>query len=72
MSEIEIQDSVIKAMKQMSLDQQKKLFEFVNSILSISEKPKDIMHFFGVFDKETTLEFEQSIKDSSQIDTNEW
>ncbi|NUQ24852.1 MAG: hypothetical protein HUU34_12945 [Saprospiraceae bacterium] len=74
MSELEIQQSIIKAMNRMSLVQQIKLLEFVNSMLAapVSKKPKGILKFSGVFDDTTAREFADSLKDCEQIDENEW
>lgn len=74
MSEFEIQQSIIKALKRMSLVQQIKLLEFVNSMLSasVTKKPKGILNFSGIFDDTTAQEFEASLKDCEQIDQDEW
>jgi hypothetical protein len=74
MSELEIQQSIIKAMSRMSLVQQIKLLEFVNSMLTapVAKKPKGILKYSGVFDNATAQEFEASMKDCEQIDQNEW
>ena len=74
MSELEIQQSIIKAMSRMSLVQQIKLLEFVNSMLSASvvKKSGGILKYSGVFDDATVLEFEAAMKDCEQIDENEW
>ncbi len=74
MSELEIQQSIINAMSRMSLVQQIKLLEFINSMLStpVAKKHKGILKYSGVFDDATTQEFEASLKDCEQIDQNEW
>ncbi len=74
MSELEIQQSIIKAMSRMSPVQQIKLLEFVNSMLSepVTTKAKGILKYSGVFDDATVREFEAAMKDCEQIDENEW
>ncbi|NUQ23256.1 MAG: hypothetical protein HUU34_04840 [Saprospiraceae bacterium] len=54
MSELEIQQFIIKALNRMSSVQQVKLLEFIDAMLAISkaEKPRDILQFAGVFDAE--------------------
>lgn len=58
----------------MSLNQQIRLLEFVNSMLvtPISGKSKGILKFSGVFDNDTAREFEASLKDCEKIDHDEW
>jgi hypothetical protein len=47
MSELEIQQSIIKALSRMSLVQQLKLLEFINAMqtASVTKKPKGILKF---------------------------
>ncbi len=73
MGKLEIQKSIIKALSEMSLVQQMKLLEFINSMLGISSgrKPKGILQFAGAFDATDTKEFEAFLKDTRQIDTDE-
>ena len=58
----------------MSLAQQYKLLEFINSMLTVQrvEKPKVFLQFAGIFDASDTGEFEASLKDCEQIDQDEW
>lgn len=74
MGEIEIQQSIIKALSKMSLAQQYKLLEFINSMLTAQrlERSKGILQFAGVFDASDTREFEASLKDCEQIDKDAW
>lgn len=74
MSELEIQQSILKAMSQMSLVQKIKLLEFVNSMLSskVAKKQKGILKYSGVFDDATAQEFETFLKDCEQIDHDKW
>ena len=74
MSELEIQQSIIKALGRMSLVQQLKLLEFINSMqtASIGKKPKGILKFAGTFDATDAKEFESSLKDCGQIDKDGW
>ncbi len=70
MSEAEIQQSMIKAISRMSLVQQVKLLEFVNSMLSkpAAEEKKGILSYSGVLDDKAVREFEASLKDCQQIE----
>jgi hypothetical protein len=74
MHELEIQQSIIKAVNRMSLVQQIRLLEFVNSMLlkPAPEKSKNILKFSGIFDDATAREFELSMKDCQKIDHDEW
>lgn len=74
MGELEIQQSIIKALSRMSLVQQYKLLEFIDSMLAVPrvERPKGILQFAGVFDSSDTQEFEAALKDCEQIDKDEW
>lgn len=74
MSEIEIQQSIIKALSRLSLVQQQKLLKFVNALL-LADKinvPNGILQFAGIFDYLDSQEFESSLKDNEQIDRDEW
>jgi len=74
MSEIEIQQSIIKALSRLSLVQQRKLLKFVNALLAVDKvnKPNGILQFAAIFDYVDSQEFESSLKDSEQIDRDEW
>lgn len=74
MSELEIQQSIIKALSRMSLVQQLKLLEFINSmqITSTTNEPKGVLKFAGAFDATDAKEFESSLKDCEQIDQDGW
>ena len=74
MSELEIQQSILKALSKMSVVQQQKLLEFINSMMGLkkNEPQKRILKFAGIFDPNDTKEFESAIKDCERIDENEW
>jgi hypothetical protein len=74
MSELEVKQSIIKAINRMSLIQQIRLLEFVNVMLDtpVSEKSKGILKFSGVLDNATAREFEAALKDCEKIDHDEW
>jgi len=74
MPEIEIQESIVNALRKMSLVQQYKLLDFINAmqLTSSSNQFRGILKFAGIFDSNDTREFEQALLDSSQIDHNEW
>ncbi len=74
MSELEIQQSIIKALSRLSLVQQQKLLKFVDALLSADKinKPNSILQFASIFDYLDSQEFESSLKDSEQIDRDEW
>jgi hypothetical protein len=74
MSELEIQQSIIKVLGRMSLVQQIKLLEFINSMLAASaeKKPKGILKFSGVLDAHDAQEFEAALLDCSQVDDDGW
>ena len=74
MSELEIQQSILRALSRMSLAQQYKLLEFINSMIAAQrvEKPRGILRFAGVFDAADAQEFKASLKDCEQIDKDEW
>jgi len=74
MGELEIQQSIIKALGRMSIVQQLKLLEFINSMMVMPQKkkPKGILRFAGSFDATDTQEFESSLKDCEQIDEDGW
>jgi hypothetical protein len=74
MTELDIQQSIIKALSRMSLVQQLKLLEFINSMQTAStvRKPKGILKFAGTFDATDAREFEASLKDCEQIDKDGW
>lgn len=74
MSELEIQQSIIKALSRMSLVQQLKLLEFINAMqtASVTKKPKGILTFAGTFDATDAKEFESSLRDCEQIDKDGW
>ena len=74
MSEIEIQQSIIRAMNNMTIVQKIKLLETAASLLSnpISSKPSGILKFAGIFDRDTAKEFHDALKECDQIDKNDW
>ncbi len=74
MSELEIQQSIIKALSRLSLIQQQKLLKFVDALLSVDKinTPNSILQFASIFDYLDSQEFESSLKDSEQIDRDEW
>lgn len=74
MAELEIQQSILQALGRMSLGQQIKLLEFINSISGPAkpEKTQNILQFAGIFDATDTAEFEAALQDCEQIDHNEW
>ena len=73
MSELEIQQSILRALSRMSLAQQYKLLEFINSMIAVQRvEPKGILRFAGVFDASDAQEFKASLKDCEQIDKDEW
>lgn len=74
MPEIEIQESIVNALRKMSLVQQYKLLDFINAMQlpASSHQASGILKFAGIFDSSDTKEFEQALLDSSQIDHNEW
>lgn len=75
MKELEIQQSIVEALKRMSLFQQYKLLEFIKALQAIpkaQERQGNILQFAGIFDSTDTAEFESALKDCEQIDYNEW
>lgn len=74
MSSLEIKQNILKALDRMSLIQQVKLLEFINSFLALPEKkePKTILKFAGIFDEQDVKDFHEALKDCEQIDEDEW
>jgi hypothetical protein len=74
MSNIELQESIIRSIQQMTLVQQLRLLDFINSMLKIKREgePKGLLKFVGAFEKEDLQEMEQALEDCEQIDENEW
>lgn len=70
MGELEIQQSILKALNKMSFVQQVKLLEFINSMQAYSSmgKGKDILQLAGIFDSIDTDDFESALKDTEYID----
>ena len=74
MSNIELQDSIIRSIRQLTLIQQLKLLDFINSMLKIKQEgePKGLLKFAGAFEKEDLQEMEKALEDCEQIDEDEW
>lgn len=74
MNEPGFQESVMKALNSLTLAQQYKLLEFINSMTRTNRanKPKGVLNLAGVFDVVDTQEFNESLKDCEQIDKDEW
>ena len=74
MSNIELQESIIRSIQQLTFIQQLKLLDFINSMLKIKREgePKGLLKFVGVFEKEDIQEMEKAIEDCEQIDEDEW
>jgi len=74
MEKLELQNSILNVIKQLSYTQQVKLLEFVQTLVkkNESEKKHDILKFAGAFEEQDLKEFKKAIKDCEQIDKNEW
>lgn len=74
MSNIEIQDSIVQSIGQLSLPQQVKLLDFIKSLLVIKQegKPEGLLRFAGAFSKEDLKEMEKALEDCEQIDEDGW
>lgn len=74
MSKLDIQHSILDALSMMSVTQQHKLLEFINSMTTVQrlEKPKSILRFAGMFDAADDQEFKASLGDCKRIDQNKW
>jgi len=74
MSNIEIQDSIVRSIAQLSLPQQVKLLDFIKSMLVIRQegKTEGLLRFAGAFDKEALKEMEKALEDCEQIDEDGW
>jgi hypothetical protein len=74
MSNIELQESIIRSIRQLTLIQQLRLLDFINSMLRIKREgePEGLLKFVGAFEKEDLQEMEQALEDCEQIDENEW
>ena len=72
---MEIQDSILSAIKRLTLVQQVKLLDFINSLIEGSQESSNknsLLKFVGVFDKEDLKEMEDAIEDCEKIDEDEW
>ena len=74
MSNIELQESIIRSIQQLTLVQQLRLLDFINSLLTIKREgeSKGLLKFVGAFEKEDLREMEKAIEDCEQIDEDEW
>jgi hypothetical protein len=74
MSNIELQESIIRSIRQLILIQQLRLLDFINSMLKIKREgePEGLLKFVGAFEKEDLQEMEQAQEDCEQIDEDEW
>lgn len=74
MSNIELQESIIRSIRQLTLIQQLRLLDFINSMLKIKREgePEGLLKFVGAFEKEDLQEMEQALEDCEQIDEDEW
>jgi flagellar biosynthesis/type III secretory pathway ATPase len=74
MTNIEIQNSIIRSISQLSLPQQLKLLDFIKSLLVKKQdgKPEGLLKFAGAFSKEDLEEMEKALEDCEQIDEDEW
>ena len=74
MTNIEIQDSIVRSISQLSLPQQLKLLDFIKSLLVKKQvgKPEGLLQFAGAFRKEDLEEMQKALEDCEQIDEDEW
>jgi len=74
MTNIEIQNSIVQSISQLSLPQQLKLLEFIKSMLVKNQvaKPEGLLKFVGAFEKEDLEQMEKALEDCEQIDEDEW
>lgn len=74
MSNIELQDFITRSISQLSLPQQLKLLDFINSLVVIKKegKPEGLLKFAGAFGKEDLAEMTKALDDCEQIDEDEW
>jgi hypothetical protein len=74
MANLEIQNSIIQSINQLSLQQQMKLLDFIESILVKKEVTgsENLLQFAGFFEKKDLNEMESALEDCSQIDEDEW
>lgn len=74
MSSVEIKQNILKALDRMSLIQQVKLLEFINSFLALPEKKESntVLQFAGIFDEQDAKDFHEAMKDCNKIDEDEW
>lgn len=72
---MEIQESILSSIKRLTLDQQIKLLNFINSMIETREEvsnKNNLLKFVGVFEKEDLKEMEDAIEDCEKIDEDEW
>jgi len=73
MTNIEIQDSIIRSISQLSLPQQMKLLDFIKSLIVKKQegRPEGLLKFAGAFAKEDLKEMENALEDCEKIDEDE-
>ncbi len=67
MSELELQKSIIQSLQGLTFNQQQKLLEFINAMVSggekVSSKPSKLTQFAGILSETEAKEWEDVIKD---------
>jgi hypothetical protein len=65
MTNMEIQNSIMRLVTQLSLPQPMKLLDFIKSLIVIKQeaKPAGLLRFAGAFDKEDIAEMEKALED---------
>jgi hypothetical protein len=65
MSNLELRDSIIRSISQLSLPQQLKLLDFIKSLLVRKREGniEGILKFAGAFDKEDLEEMKKALED---------
>lgn len=72
---MEVQESILSSIKRLTLVQQIKLLDFINSMIETRQEvsnKNNLLKFVGVFEKEDLKEMEEAIEDCEKIDEDEW
>ena len=74
MANIELKETLLRSIQQLTLIQQLRLLEFIDSLLGLKKggEPKGFLKFVGAIPSHDLKEMESAIKDCEQIDEDEW
>ncbi|MAT54650.1 MAG: hypothetical protein CMN32_09225 [Saprospirales bacterium] len=74
MDSIEIKNSIIKLLGQLSGTQLKEVLSFLKDILrkNGTSQNKELLDLAGTWDEESLIEMEEAIKDCEKINYDEW